>query len=145
MNKKTDKPSPIAEMILRFFEEHPEARPDDPRIHLAINVALAHGMEHGQATFKAINPTSPPSSPSCGKCNGPHVFDTSVESDQWNAVIRAAGLSDYLCLSCILEVFAKAGKPFDAHLYGDNFHGDELRFTPVQKDASAMGAEQAGQ
>lgn len=65
------------------------------------------------------------------KCGGAHDFDVSVESPQWNEAIRGGGLPDYLCLSCILEAFAKAGKPFKALLFGETFSGEVLMFSPV--------------
>lgn len=54
----------------------------------------------------------------CGGCGGPHDFDTSVPSVVWNEVIRAQGGSEYLCTSCIVRAFAKAGRSFTATLYG---------------------------
>lgn len=60
----------------------------------------------------------------CDLCGGPHRFDTSVPSDQWNAVIRAAGLPEYLCLTCVTEAFVKAGVSFNAELYGSPFSHD---------------------
>lgn len=59
----------------------------------------------------------------CGGCDGPHRFDTSVPSVLWNRVVRAQGLSDYLCTACIVRAFAKAGVSFTATLYGDGFDG----------------------
>ena len=59
----------------------------------------------------------------CGGCGGPHRFDTSVPSVLWNRVVRAQGLSDYLCLPCIVRAFAKAGVSFPATLWGDGFDG----------------------
>ncbi len=61
--------------------------------------------------------------PTCSGCDGPHPFDTSIPSVLWNRVIRAAGLPDYLCLTCIVRAFAKAGVSFTAELYGDDFNG----------------------
>jgi hypothetical protein len=59
----------------------------------------------------------------CGSCGGPHQFDTSVPSVIWNQVIRAQGLSEYLCTTCIVREFARAGRNFTAALYGAGFHG----------------------
>lgn len=59
----------------------------------------------------------------CGGCGGKHGFDTSVPSPLWNAVIRRAGLSDYLCAACILKAFAQAETSFSAVLYGDDLAG----------------------
>ena len=54
----------------------------------------------------------------CGGCGGPHPFDTSVPSPLWNRVIRDGGLSDFLCTTCIVLAFVKAGESFEAELYG---------------------------
>lgn len=59
----------------------------------------------------------------CGKCGGPHRFDTSVPSVLWNRVIRPLGGSKYLCTTCIIEAFAHAGESFSATLYGSGLHG----------------------
>lgn len=59
----------------------------------------------------------------CGGCGGPHRFDTSVPSVLWNRVIRSLGISEYLCLTCILRAFARAGISFTATLWGDGFDG----------------------
>lgn len=83
--------------------------------------------------------------PRCGGCGGPHRFDTSVPSVVWNEVIRARGLSDYLCTSCIVEAFAKEGRSFTARLWGDDLpYGIEIevRFRgEVAKDAAKIGEE----
>jgi len=65
---------------------------------------------------------------SCGGCGGPHRFDTSVPSRAWNAVIRARGLSEYLCTSCILREFVREGRSFTAELYGDGMGGVPVEF-----------------
>lgn len=59
----------------------------------------------------------------CAGCGGPHAFDTSVPSAAWNPVIRAKGLIEYLCTTCIIREFAKAGKGFTAALWGEEFNG----------------------
>ncbi len=61
----------------------------------------------------------------CGGCGGPHRFDTTVPSAAWNAVIRAAGLSDFLCTTCIVEHFVTAGISFTAQLWSTepDFYG----------------------
>jgi len=61
--------------------------------------------------------------PPCGQCGGPHPFDTTIPSAVWNATIRAQGLPDYLCLTCIVRAFACAGQSFTAELIGGPFHG----------------------
>ncbi len=65
--------------------------------------------------------------PPCALCGGPHTFDTSVQRDQWNKVIRAQGLPEYLCTTCIVREFAKAGESFSAKLWGDDFKGTAIR------------------
>lgn len=59
--------------------------------------------------------------PSCSRCRRPHPFDTSIPSVVWNTVIRAQGLPDYLCLTCIVEAFACFGGSFTATLWGGPF------------------------
>lgn len=59
----------------------------------------------------------------CADCGGPHMFDTSVPSPLWNRVIRGGGLPEYLCTSCIVRAFVKAGEGFTAQLWGDGFNG----------------------
>ena len=59
----------------------------------------------------------------CGYCGGPHRFDTSVPSVLWNAVIRPLGGSEYLCLTCVAEAFARQGTSFTATLWGAGFNG----------------------
>lgn len=66
------------------------------------------------------------SDPPCQQCGGPHRFDTSVPSEAWNRVIRAAGLPDYLCAACVLAAFVRAGEPLDATLCGDGFTGERV-------------------
>lgn len=59
----------------------------------------------------------------CSLCGGPHSFDTSVSNDQWNAVIRANGLPDYLCFVCVVKAFTARGLGFTATLWGDGLSG----------------------
>lgn len=61
--------------------------------------------------------------PLCLGCKGPHRFDTSVPSVVWNAVVRSAGLPDFLCTTCVVEAFAKVGRSFTATLWGEGFAG----------------------
>jgi hypothetical protein len=61
--------------------------------------------------------------PPCAGCGGPHAFDTSIPSEAWNRVIRASGLSDYLCMSCIVQAFVKAGEGFKAALWSEELNG----------------------
>jgi len=74
--------------------------------------------------------------PSCGGCGGPHRFDTSVPSVAWNAVIRARGLSEYLCTSCILREFVRDGRSFTAELYGDGMSGIPVEFRIAEQVAT---------
>lgn len=61
----------------------------------------------------------------CGGCGGPHQFDTSVPSVAWNAVIRARGLSEFLCTTCIVREFVLAGRSFTAELFDGKTKSDE--------------------
>jgi hypothetical protein len=80
----------------------------------------------------------------CRGCGGPHSFDTSVPSAAWNAVIRARGLPEFLCLTCIAREFAKAGRSFTAQLWGEEFHGTPIEVRVgerVATDAAAVSEE----
>jgi hypothetical protein len=76
---------------------------------------------------------------SCSRCGGPCPFDTSLPSVLWNGVIRAQGLPDYLCTTCIVRAFAKAGVSFTATLWGDDFGG--LPIEVRVNDAVARSAD----
>ncbi len=76
-----------------------------------------------------------PAQPPCSLCGGPHPFDTTVPSVRWNEVIRAAGLPDYLCLTCIVRVFVEAGQSFTADLVGGPFHCVPIEIRVRSKDA----------
>jgi hypothetical protein len=80
----------------------------------------------------------------CYLCGGPHQFDTSVPSVKWNLVIRAQGLPEYLCTTCIVRAFVKAGVSFTAQLYGDGFHGDaiEIRVNDAVANDAALIQDQ---
>ena len=54
--------------------------------------------------------------PPCTLCGGPHPFDTTIPAIIWNSVVRAAGLPEYLCLSCIITAFAEKKISFTAVL-----------------------------
>lgn len=82
--------------------------------------------------------------PSCSGCGGPHPFDTTVPSVVWNAVIRSNRLPDYLCLTCIVAAFVRAGQSFTAELVGGGFHGApiEVRVNDaVAQDATRVSEE----
>lgn len=64
--------------------------------------------------------------PPCAMCDGPHPFDTTIPSVVWNQVIRAQELPDYLCLTCIVRVFAESGRSFTAQLWSPTFNGTAL-------------------
>lgn len=66
--------------------------------------------------------TSKPDS-ACSRCGGPYRFDTVVPSVIWNETIRARGLSEFLCLTCIVEAFCCFGESFTATLWGGSFQG----------------------
>lgn len=59
----------------------------------------------------------------CCRCGGPYRFDTVVPSVIWNETIRARGLSELLCLTCIVEAFCCFGESFTATLWGGSFQG----------------------
>lgn len=61
----------------------------------------------------------------CAGCGGPHQFDTSVPSPLWNQVIRTKGLPEFLCTTCIVREFVRAGVSFSATLWSveHNFRG----------------------
>lgn len=69
--------------------------------------------------------------PACSGCGGPHPFDTTVPSVIWNEIIRAQGLPDYLCLTCIVRAFALAGRSFTADLVGGD-GAQYLEFVPIE-------------
>ena len=82
--------------------------------------------------------------PACSGCGGPHPFDTSVPSVVWNDVIRAKGLPEYLCLTCVVREFVRARRSFTATLWGDGCGGFpiEVRMnTAVARDAEAISEE----
>lgn len=82
--------------------------------------------------------------PSCSGCGGPHPFDTTVPSVIWNAVVRMNHLPDYLCLTCIVAAFVRAGQSFTANLIGGGFHGApiEIRVNGiVAQDAARVSEE----
>ena len=80
----------------------------------------------------------------CARCGGPHDFDTSVPSVMWNRVIRAKGLPEYLCTTCIVREFVRAGEGFTATLWGEEFNGVPIEIVvngQNAKDASAIQEE----
>lgn len=83
--------------------------------------------------------------PACSRCGGPHPFDTTVPSVVWNATIRARGLEEYLCLTCIVTAFACFGESFTAELNGGPFQGGlpiEVRIRDcVATDAARISEE----
>jgi hypothetical protein len=84
------------------------------------------GKEAPQAAGGAAPRTEEASSAAdlpCGRCGGPCLFDTSVPSVLWNRVVRPLGGSEYLCASCVIAAFARAGVSFTAELHGGGFGG----------------------
>lgn len=65
----------------------------------------------------------------CGGCGGPYAFDTTVPSAVWNRVVRPLGISEYLCLGCVVRIFAERGESFTAKLWGkqEAFNGLPIR------------------
>jgi hypothetical protein len=95
------------------------------------------GSEPADSHHSEANP------PCCG-CGGPHLFDTVVPSVRWNAVIRAAGLPDYLCASCVVKAFAERVESFTATLWGQSFNGLPIEVYIAGKpalDAAAVSEE----
>lgn len=64
----------------------------------------------------------------CRGCGGPHPFDTQVPSPSWKRVIRDAGIPDFLCATCIVAAFTRAGEGFTAELRGQGFDGVAVEF-----------------
>lgn len=80
----------------------------------------------------------------CAGCGGPHDFDTSVPSVMWNAVIRAKGLPEYLCTTCIVREFVRANLGFTATLWNEEFYGVPIELIvngQNAKDAEALTEE----
>lgn len=70
----------------------------------------------------------------CSLCGGPHPFDTIIDNDTWNRVIRQGGPEggrEFLCLWCIIAAFAKAREGFKATLCGESLPvtSIEVRFS----------------
>lgn len=114
-------------------------------------IIAATGAEHLPGALAAVKERFASShergndeNPCCSGCGGPHPFDTTVPSVRWNSVIRKAGLPDYLCLTCIVTAFVKAGESFTAELVGG-----EHQFEPIEvrtrgqhaTDAQALSSE----
>lgn len=72
----------------------------------------------------------------CALCGGPHDFDTSVPSAAWNRVIRAKGLPEYLCATCIVREFVRASEGFTAQLYNEEFSGVPIEVVVNGKNAN---------
>ncbi len=73
--------------------------------------------------------------PPCGLCGGPHPFDTTVPSVIWNRIVRAQGLPDYLCLTCIVRAFVAAKESFTAELIGINIATTAIEVRVDSRDA----------
>lgn len=76
----------------------------------------------------------------CALCGGPHDFDTSVPSAVWNKIIRAKGLPEYLCTTCIVREFVRAGEGFTATLWNEEFHGVPIEVVVNGKHANAAAS-----
>ena len=80
----------------------------------------------------------------CRGCGGPHDFDTSVPSAAWNRVIRAQGLPEYLCTTCIVREFVRVGEGFTAQLWNEEFYGVNIEVVvngQNAKDAALVSDE----
>lgn len=91
-----------------------------------------------------MNDGQPIDAAPCGGCGGPCLYDTSISSPLWNAVIRANGLPDFLCLACIVRAFVVRGESFTAILSGDGVAGAaiEVRVNgATPRDVDLLGSE----
>lgn len=88
---------------------------------------IAQALDAERAKEKVGNPA-------CGGCGGPHPFDTTIPSVVWNRVVRAGNHPDYLCLTCIAGIFARAGESFTAELWSEDFKGLPVEF--IVKESS---------
>lgn len=77
----------------------------------------------------------------CGMCGDPYRFDTTIPSATWNAVVRAQGLPEYLCLNCIVKTFIAAKRSFTATLWGGTFNGEAISVEVELAAPSSPGAE----
>ena len=89
-----------------------------------VDAAVAEARREERERWNRMKPLD--ADPTCGGCGGPHPFDTSVPSPLWNRIIRGAGLSDYLCTTCIVKAFVLAGEGFTATLWSPDFNGVAL-------------------
>lgn len=126
MTKPNDEAPPMgrdpmgreSEIAAAWDEHAPASMPEWLALYPRERVALTDFVRACSSAPAPAETTQPP----CSQCGGPHPFDTTVPSAHWNAVIRAQGLPDYLCLTCIVREFAKRGESFAATLTGDGFH-----------------------
>jgi len=71
----------------------------------------------------------------CQGCGGIYRFDTTIDSETWNRVIRANGLPEFLCSACIIREFVRRGEGFTATLWGEEFNGTEITVSLAQRAA----------
>ena len=93
-------PDPIAEVAGRIVTRLDEngwigADPHAEQVRTSIEPILREQKKAREADPSKV----------CGNCGGPYIYDTSVPSAVWNAVIRTKGMSEYLCAACILGEF----------------------------------------
>jgi hypothetical protein len=74
----------------------------------------------------------------CGGCGGPYAWDTTIQSEVWNRVVRPLGISEYLCTNCILRLFAARGEGFSAELWGGR-SGVDFNGLPLHVGFSELG------
>lgn len=81
----------------------------------------------------------------CGGCGGPYAWDTTIQSEVWNRVVRPLGISEYLCTNCILRLFAARGEGFTAELWGGGRSGVDFNglFLRVRFSDTADGNQQS--
>lgn len=122
MTETTD----LREQLLAIAVFHRQAAAGLPhgrsRMEREQHLSFADGCERAAA---ALTP-APPDASRCSGCGGPYLFDTTIPSPLWNRVIRAQGMPEYLCTTCIVRAFVKAGEPFTAELWGAEFNGDPI-------------------
>ncbi len=91
--------------------------------------------EFAEAESMPASPTVEAAENCCGQCGGPHPFDTSIPSVVWNRFVRECGLSDFLCLTCIVQQFVTVGSGFTATLWSEQFNGVPIEVVVNGKNA----------
>lgn len=119
--------------IARLLAPEVAAYPGESVLEV-LRVCVERNREH-RASVERRLAEAPGEGLLCHACLGVHAFDTSIASPLWNVVVRGAGLPDYLCLLCVVRVFAGARRAFSALLYGPGVSGGEVVFYPEARVA----------